>query len=536
MNALTGTGKLIRLALRRDRVLLPIWILIAAVVPVVFVAAFTGAYPTPQALREYAETSTHNAAFTVAYGALHGASLGELVAWRAGFVPVVIGLASLLTVIRHTRSEEEAGRRELIGSTATSRHASLAAAMIVTCGAVAVLGVLSALGLISRGLPAAGSLAYGFGLVAAGWVFAAAGAVAAQLTSGAGSARGLGSIVLGVAFLLRGIGDVSGQSGGGLGWVSWLSPIGWAGQFRPFSGERWWVLGLAVGALAALTAVAVALAERRDLGSGLLQSRPGAAEAAPGLRTPLALAWRLHRGSLAARAAGFAVVGLGLGGIATSIGELMNNSTPAAREVLARLGGPGTVVDQYFVGMMTMIGVICAGFGIQAALRLRAEESGGRAEPLLAAPVDRLHWAGGHLAFALLGPTAWLVLFGAAAGLAHGLNTGEVGRELPRVLGAAVVQLPAVWVFVGLAFALFGLLPRLAAGAFAVLLVSLLLGWLGGELQLDQWVLDLSVFNHVPQLPGGVLEVPPLVVLTAIAAVLAALGLFGLRRRDMPVG
>ncbi|MCI2417988.1 ABC transporter permease [Saccharopolyspora sp. K220] len=536
MSELTGTGKLIRLALRRDRMLLPIWVLFPVVVPVVFVAAFNGAYPTPQALQEYAETSAHNAAFTVMYGALHGGSLGQLIAWRSGFVPVIVGLLSVLTVIRHTRAEEEAGRRELIGSTAAGRHAGLAAALIVTGGADLVMGVLSALALIGQGLPAAGSLAYGIGLVVTGWVFTATGAVVAQLTTGAGSARGLGSVVLGVAFLLRGIGDVSASGGGGLGWVSWLSPIGWAGQLRPFSGERWWVLGLAVSAVVALTAAAVALSERRDVGSGLFHSRSGVAEAAPGLRTPLALAWRLHRDSLVARAVGFAVVGLCLGGIATSIGELMNNSTPAAREVLARLGGPGTVVDQYFVGVMTMIGVACAAFGIQAALRLRAEESGGRAEPLLAAPVDRLRWASGHFAFALLGSALWLAVFGLAAGLAHGLNTSHIGRELPRVLGAAVVQLPAVWVFVGLAFALFGLLPRLAAGAFAVLMVSLLLGWLGGELQLSQWVLDLSVFNHIPQLPGGDVAVLPLVVLTAIAAALTVLGLLGLRRRDVPAG
>jgi ABC-2 type transport system permease protein len=78
--------------------------------------------------------------------------------------------------------------------------------------------------------------------------------------------------------------------------------------------------------------------------------------------------------------------------------------------------------------------------------------------------------------------------------------------------------------------------PRLAAGAFAVVLASLLLGWVGEELKLSRWVIDLSVFAHVPQLPGGELKVLPLVVLTSIAAALIVLGLLGLRRRDMPVG
>ncbi|WP_406319622.1 ABC transporter permease [Streptosporangium sp. NBC_01639] len=536
MNAPTGTGRLVRFALRRDRRLLPLWVLFPALVPPTFVAAFNGGYPTAQARQEYLETSLHNTAFTVTYGPLHGSSLGELVSWRSGFIPVMVALISLLTVIRHTRTEEEAGRRELIGSTAVSRHADLAAALVMTCTACLVLGVLSALVLIGQGLPATGSLAYGFELAVAGWVFAAIGAVAAQLGSSAGSARGIAVVVLGTAFLLRGIGDVSALSGGRWGWLSWLSPIGWAHRLRPFEGEHWWIVALAVCATVALTAVAVALSARRDLGNGLFAARVGPAVAPPGLRSPLGLAWRLHRGSLISRTAGFAVVGLGLGGIAESIGELMNNSSPAAREVLARVGGPGTVVDQYLVGMMTMFAVIAAGYAIQAALRLRAEESGGRAEPLLAAPVDRLRWAGSHLVFALLGPTLGLTAFGTATGLAHGLNTGDLGRDLPRVLAAAVVQLPAVWLFAGLAFALFGLLPRLAAGAFAILLVSLLLGWVGGELGLSQWVLDLSVFNHIPQLPGEEPAVLPLAVLTALTAALILLGLYGLRRRDMPSG
>jgi ABC-2 type transport system permease protein len=86
----------------------------------------------------------------------------------------------------------------------------------------------------------------------------------------------------------------------------------------------------------------------------------------------------------------------------------MNNSTAAAREVLARLGGPGTVIDQHLWGMMTAFGVISAGFAIQVVLTLRAEESGGRAEPILAAPVTG---CGGRVATSV-GPTSfpWGVL------------------------------------------------------------------------------------------------------------------------------
>jgi hypothetical protein len=74
-------------------------------------------------------------------------------------------------------------------------------------------------------------------------------------------------------------------------------------------------------------------------------------------------------------------------------------------------------------------------------MRLRVEESSLQAEPVLATAVTRLRWAGSHLAFSVLGPTVALAAAGLAAELAHGPNTGH---ELPRVLSAAIVQLPAV--------------------------------------------------------------------------------------------
>jgi len=79
-----------------------------------------------------------------------------------------------------------------------------------------------------------------------------------------------------------------------------------------------------------------------------------------------------------------------------------------------------------------------------------------------------------------------------------------------------------------------GLLPRFAAVAWGALAACLLLLLLGSTLRLNQWVLDVSPFTHVPHLPGGDLAWLPLAALTGIAAVLTAAGLAALRRRDIP--
>lgn len=534
MSTLTGTGKLVRLILRRDRLVMPLWVLFIGLLPISYASSIGDLYPTAAERARFAATSGSNAGFITLYGRLFGSTLGDLVTWRAGFLPVIVGLISLLTVIRHTRTEEETGRRELLGATVVGRPAGLAAALTATFGANLVLGALLALGMIGQHLPATGSLAFGVEVAAAGWIFATVGGVAAQLTASAASARGIAVSVLGPAYLLRAIGDVSGQAGGGLSWLSWLSPIGWVQRIHPYGDARWWILAPAAVLSAVLATAAVALSARRDVGAGLLPPRPGPATGAPRLRTPLALAWRLHRGLLAGWIAGFAALGVVLGGVAMSVGDLLRDNQ-SLQDVFARIGGRAGIIDAYLAAIMGILGLIAAAYAIQATLRLRSEETSQRAEPVLATAVGRLQWAGSHLLFSVLGPAAALATAGLAAGLTHGLNTGDVGRELPRVLAGAMVQLPAVWVLAAIAAALFGLLPRLVPASWGALAVCLLFGLVGAALQLSHWLLDVSPFTHIPKAPGAAVSATPLVWLVAAAVALATTGLIGLRRRDIPV-
>lgn len=532
---MTGTAKLIRLILRRDRVLLPLWVLILGVLPAGYVSTFNGLFPTDADRIEYARVSATNAGFVALYGPLEGVSLGALAAWRAGFLPVIIGLCALLTVIRHTRTDEEAGRTELIGAAVVGRQAQLAAALITTGAAVLVLGAITAASMTAQGLPAGGSLWFGAGLALSGLMFAGVAAVTAQLTSSARTARSIAIIVLAVAYVLRVGGDISAVGNGAVSWLSWLSPIGWVQHIFPYDAVNAWPVLLAALFALAATASGVVLLGRRDFGGGLFPGRPGPATAAPGLRSPLALAWRLHRGLLAGWALGFAALGLVFGGVGDSVVDLVGDSS-GLKDIFARVGGADIVLDSYFASMAGIVGVISAGYAVQAALRMRDEESAGHAEVLLSTAVHRLGWAGSHLVFALLGPAVALAAEGLAAGLTYGLIAGDVGGQLPGILAAPLAQLPAVWVLAAVAVLLFGALPRFAQLAWGALAVCLLLLLVGTSLQFDQWVLDLSPFTHVPHLPGGDLSWTPIVVLTVVAALIGTAGLLSLRRRDIPAG
>ncbi|GIF16796.1 ABC transporter permease [Actinoplanes teichomyceticus] len=522
---MTGAGRLLWLVLRRDRVVLPIWVFGLGVMPALSVAGFDSIFATDAERVQYARVSASSAGFVGLYGPLHGDSLGELVVWRAGFIPVMVALMALLTVIRHTRADEEAGRTELIRATAVGRYAPLVAALLATALACVALGLVVAGSMIATGLPGGGSVALGVVFTLNGWFFAGVAAIAAQLTGSARGARAVAVLVLGVAYVLRLGGDIAALGDGRLSWLSSLSPIGWLQRVFPYGENAWWpAVPVLLAAVAAATAAARLLAGR-GLGAGLFASRPGPAGAGARLSSPLGLAWRLHRGLLCGWTAGFAALGLVFGAVGGSVAQLAEGSG-GINEMFSELGGAGPVTDAYFATVATMCGVIVSLYAVQAALRVRDEEQNGHAELILATSVRRTSWAAGHLLFALLGPALALLAEGALAGAAYG--------ELTPVLGATMIQLPAVWVLAGVTVLLVGVLPRLAPVAWGAVALCLVLLLVGGLLGLHQWVLDLSPFTHVPQLPAAGFHAVPVMVLTLTAAALGVAGLAALRRRDIP--
>lgn len=528
MSSLTGTRALIRLALRLDRVRLTVWVLGLAVMPMGTAANYFKLYPTQADLNAVTSVLA-NPSLVALSGPLFAKSIGALTAWKIGVTEfILVALMSLLTVVRHTRTEEETGRLELVGATVVGRHAPLTAALVVAGLANVAIGVLAAVGLMATGLAAAGSVAFGLATALVGILFAAVAATTAQLTQSARAAGGIASAVLGGAYLLRAVGDTGPTA------LTWLSPIGWGLHLRAYAGERWWIAGLFVGFAALFTVAGYALVARRDVGAGLLPERLGPADAAPSLGSPFGLAWRLHRGLLLGWIIAMALTGAVLGGAASGIGDLKSPSQ-GITDVLNRMGGHKGLTDAFLAAIFGIVGLVAAAYTVQATLRMRQEESSGRVEALLATPVGRLRWAASHLVFALLGTAVLLAVAGAAGGLSFGAQVHDIGGQFGRVLGAALVQVPAAWVLAGFGMALIGLAPRLSALTWAALILSVLLVELGALFGLNQWVVDVTPFAHVPKLPGTEFTVTPVLWLTAIAVALGAAGLAGLRRRDIPV-
>ncbi|WIM89897.1 ABC transporter permease [Candidatus Mycobacterium wuenschmannii] len=525
-SAFTGTLGMLRLYLRRDRIVLPLWVLLLSTpLASVYIGGIEKVYPDQAARTGFAATIMASPAQRALYGNIYNDSLGATGIWKAGMFHLLIGVAVILTVIRHTRADEETGRAELLDSTAVGRYANLTAALLLSFGGSVLTGVIGAAGLLATNVPAAGSLAFGAALACSGLVFTAVAAVTAQLSTSARFARGAAFAALATAFTLRAAGDAGSPA------LSWLSPLGWSLQVRPYAGDRWWVLLLHLALTAALTAVAYLLLGRRDVGSGLIAERPGPGTATPLLRNAFGLAWRLDRGALVLWTVGLCLYGMLIGSIVPGIGDELGGD--AARDIVVRMGGSRVLEQAFVAAAFTMLGMMAAAFAVSLILRLHQEETGQHAETLLSGSVSRSRWLAGHLVLAVVGSALAIVLGGLVAGLTYGVAAHDVGGKTAMVVDTALVQLPAVWLPAAAAVALFGLAPRFSPVAWGVLVgfVSLyLIGELSG---FPQWVLDLEPFAHIPLVAHDTFTLVPLLALLAIDAALITLGLAAFRRRDV---
>lgn len=535
-----GTVRLVRLALRRDRVRLPVWLFSLTVLQALSVSSVLALYPTDADLRSFAIVTAASPVALATNGLVSGYSAGAVLASQIVMpMAVAVGLMTTLLVVRHTRQNEETGRAELVEAAVVGRKALLTAALVVAAGANIVLGVVTVAVLAAQGLPVAGSAAVAVGVASVGMVFATIAAVTAQVTDSARTANGLAGAALGVAFLLRAVGDMTGSVADGgtrvvSGWPTWASPIGWAEQMRPYDDNDWWLLALPAVSALVVGAAAFALRERRDVGSGLVPSRPGPARAPRTLPTAIGSAWRMQRTTLFWWGFGIAILAVVYGAVGDQIDDFLGQGDQVT-DIMEQLGGGTTdMVDAYFAAIFGIMAIAVAGYSVQALLRMRAEETAGRLEPVLATSVSRPRWMLSHLALVTMGVTALQALTGAAAGIAFGIVIGDVPGQLTRLTGAALVFVPAILVVTAVAAFLFGALPDWSAGlSWGALALCLVLGLLGPLFRVPDVLRNLSPFTHVPAVPAADVALAPLAWLTVAAVGTAVLGTMLFRRRDL---
>src|SRR6202008_5115565 len=96
----------------------------------VYVGSILKIYPTQADRAGFAASIMASPAQRALYGQVYNDSIGAVGIWKAGMFHLLIAVAVILTVIRHTRADEETGRTELENLTAGGWHARLGAGLL----------------------------------------------------------------------------------------------------------------------------------------------------------------------------------------------------------------------------------------------------------------------------------------------------------------------------------------------------------------------------------------------------------------------
>ncbi len=527
---LAGYSHLLRLAWRRDRILIPSSVLGLVLLSVGSAQATLALYPTDESASEGLAGVLSNPSVIALYGPVASNTADALAVFKTvmmgAFLTAVLGF---VVVRRHTRTEEDEGRLELLGAGVVGRWSALAAAVTLGTVAVVAASVLSGIGLAALGMDPLGSVAFAVSWLTAGLAMVGVSAVAVQLASTTRGAAGLGFGFLGAMFALRALAD-SADSGTFVHGLGWLSPLGWAGRVEAYGANRTWLLLPGLLTLAVGVAVAVVLLDRRDLGAGLLPARNGPAGAGRMLQGPFTLVTRLARGTIIGWTIGMVLGGLVVGSLLGSVSDMVDD--PAIRDLLEKLGGTtGAIEDVYLATEIHFVAVAVAAAGIALVLRLVGSERSGLGEVVLSTPTSRLRWFGAHIVLPVVLTALLMALLGVVVGLV-GPTTSPAAPEIGASVGATMAALPAIWVMTGVAAFLVGALPRFAPFAWGVLLVTFMLTEIGPLTKLPSWLINVSPFTHLSPLPGGQFEVVSAGILTLVALLLVGAGYWAYHHRD----
>lgn len=528
---LTGTVRVLRFLVRRDRIRLPVWVVGVSVFVLYVVIAVPQAYGDEDLAGATSLLGDPIGRLLVGPGyGFDDPTLERFVVNGYGlYLLLTVAVLGIMTVVRHTRVEEQLGRADLVRAQVVGRHAPLVAAlsmhvMTQLAAATATFLVLTGVG----GFGPAGAAVFAASMLVTGLAYGAVAAVTSQVASESRSAVGLAAGFLGLTFVLRAVGDMAAIGGS---WWSWWSPLGWAQQTAPYALDRWWPLAFGLALALTASVAALVVSSRRDLGSGTMTVRPGRATAPVGSTTVWGFARRLHRASVAWWTGALAVSGALFGAFSDSLLA----SFDELPDVFDELFGAGDVLDGYLAYMAVFMAFATAAYVVTVMQWCGREEGSGRLESVLSASVGRVRWLTSVLVVAVTGVVVMMSVTGLTTGTAAALATGE-WRLVGDLVLAHVNQVPAVLVVLGAAVALYGWVPRAVGAVWALVVFAVVVGTFGPLLDLPSWVFALSPFDHPATVPTESFSAMPLVGLVAVAAALAAVGSVGFARRDLEPG
>ncbi len=454
--------------------------------------------------------------------------------WRAlGFLSIVGGVWGLLTGTKLLRGEEEAGRWELyLSGQTTARRATAQALAGLGAGFLGLLAVTAFFSVLAGRsakveIGAGPALLFSLAVASSALMFLAVGALAGQLAATRRRAAAYAGVALGIAYALRMVAD----SGIGLGWVVWTSPLGWVEQIEPLTSPHPWVLLPIAGLTAVVAILAVHLAGVRDLGASTIPDRDSARSRTALLSGPTGLVVRLRRGTVIAWAVAIALSMMLIGSVAKSAGQSLEGSGTFTK-VLTRLGGRGGGSVAYLGVGFLIAATLVACVAASQMSATRSEEAEGRLDHLLVRPVSRWAWLGGRIAVA----AGSVLVLGVASAVFTWVTAAPSGVPvgLAALMQAGLNIVPPALFVLGVGVLTFGVWPRATSFVlYGLITWSLMIVIIGDIVAANHWILDTSVFHQMATAPAVSPDWTSGAVLVALGAAAAACGAIVFARRDL---
>ena len=449
---------------------------------------------------------------------------------RWGWFGILAAVWGMLAGARLLRGAEEAGHVEPLRAGAIGPRGHLTAALAALYTTHFVFLVAIGVGHTAGGMDPATSWATGGAMALLTACFATASALTSQLVTSRRRAVGIVGIAMGASLGVRVLAAGSATPD----WVWWATPFGWIGFLHEIDQARGRVF-LAFGLLLAVLLVATLATANRDLHGGVIGSDDEAVarrRAGP-VGGQLGLAVRLTAGPARTWGLVVALVALVFGLMARDFAEVAAE-LPATVAVAEQMGIVGLDTPAGIIAwtLSLFVGLLVSVFVAGQVTAIREEEASWRIEHLLARPVGRVRWLVSRLVVVGVAAAAIAV----AGGIIAWFATVLVDVPIAFVEGvlAGVNLIPLAWLVLGVGVALFALLPRLAGPlTYGLVVVAFALDFVGGLLDLPEWVLELSPFRHLASVPAVDLDVTAALVMLAIGFAGVAVGVAVFRRRDL---
>lgn len=530
-NSFKNTNRLLLFIFRRERLSSSLWIIILSLFSILLAPMLETMFDKPA--REALILTINNPALISMLGPVYGIEnytagamyFNMMIQW----LMLTVAVMNILLVVRHTRTDEEQGRFDMIRSFPTGRLSCLCAVMIAAFIINLVLALITGLGIGAMGVESMdlnGSLLYSASLSTVGLIFAALAAIFSQLCATSRGATGLSILALGFFYLLRGAGDVGNEV------LSYISPLGLAQRTQAYVENNWFPILILLAEALILTLAAFALNNLRDIRQGLIPVKRGRESARGYLRSPYGLAFRLLLTPFLGWLLGMYVLGVSYGSILGTIDTFVQSS-----EFYSMVIGmnPDYTTAQMFVSMVTSIMALCAVIPVlMMILKIRSEEKENYYINILSRGVSRQTYLASYTAMAFI--TAILVQCASALGIysaAVAVLPDPDTLTLSYLMKANLVFLPALWIMLSLAVLLIGLLPRMTALIWVYFGFSFFASFMGRMPGVPEWLPKLTPFGYIPSLPVDEIHYGTLFVMTGIAILIAGIGFTAYRKRDI---